>query len=62
MIEGLEYLAQEDKPRGLGLLKKALGDLASMLKFLLGGSKDEGARLSSGQDAMSTRETIQNFI
>lgn len=43
MVKGLEHLSQEEEPRGLGLLKKALADQTSMLKYLLGGSKDEGA-------------------
>lgn len=53
---------REEGLRELGLLKKALGDLTSVLKYLLGGSKDEGVRLCSGQEAMGTRETTWNSI
>lgn len=62
MVKGLEHLAQKEEPRELGLLKKALGDLTGVLKYLLGGSKDERVRLCSGQEAVGTRETTWNSI
>lgn len=62
MIKRLEHLSQEEGLKELGLLKKVRGDLASVLKSLLGGSKDEGARLCSGQEATGKRETTQNSI
>lgn len=59
MIKRLKHLSQEKGLRELGLLKKILGDLTSVLKYLLGGRKDEGPRLCSGEDTVGTRKTTQ---
>lgn len=59
-MKRLKHLSQDKGLRELGLLKKVLGDLTSVLKYLLGRRKDEGPRLCSGKDAMGTREAAQN--
>lgn len=65
MIKGMEDLAYEEKLRELGLfslqMRRSMGSLIDVSKCLMGGNKEEGAKLFSVVHTDMTKSNGHTF-